>query len=243
MKSTFTLVLLFFSFDVSAQKYLGDKVFYAYKDSSDFHRQFNFYNSIDIGHLFDDNTKHGLVFQQIDSVNYLNQLKIYSFVDGEITEKVIIDTLEIGLYYQISFVDKNFDGYKDLILTLAGNREWDEVFLYEPEIDSLIEIPSFFDYPDTKQAGNSNFLYSYKATGCADSCWISNLIRIENFKVVEYGEIYGDGCSELENKITVTFNNDSTTKTIPYTEIDKYEDYKWGFIKEYWENYVESRDN
>ncbi|MFT7234063.1 MAG: hypothetical protein ACI8TA_003292 [Cyclobacteriaceae bacterium] len=93
-----------------------------------------------------------------------------------------------------------------------------------------------------KLTSNPNYYYSYHRAGCADMNWVSNLFYIDNFKVYQIGEIYGNGCDTKEITISIIELFDSETglvlesklEALPIDTIETYDDYKWGFINDYW---------
>lgn len=213
----------------------GDIIFEKNKDKRSFSYKSYQYN-IEIGNIINTNVKHAVVFQQIDSVNYINQLKFISFENEEIHEK-IIDTLGVGTLIDFRLVDKNSDGNKDLLISLGGNRQLDHLYVFDQNKDTIIKIPNFSDYPSSQTVKDTNLLFSYLALGCADQVWESKLIRIVNFKVIEFGRIYGQNCDPDNNSIIEIFNKASKIKSLPYfLTLDKYDHGKFDFIKSYWNN-------
>ena len=74
--------------------------------------------------------------------------------------------------------------------------------------------------------------------------WESHLYKIENYKLVSYGYIKGQGCDfEIEKnpqiiEIYKVINSDTDEKTLikklPYQKHIKEFGDKWDFIKNYW---------
>lgn len=236
-----TLILAVFSFlslNLHGQnEFLGNQVFHANKAKEKF--DFETYNAIvRIGNLVNDNSKNGIIFQQIDSINYIWQIKFLSYGNNEITEK-IIDTVDMGTLVGLEFSDKDFDTNKDLVITIGGNKAVDFLYLFDEQENDLRFIEEFIDYPATKQVADSKFLYSYKAAGCADNYWKSTLIKIENFEVVRYGEISGNGCDESENSLIIQVNEEKTLM-LDMKVLNDFPNGKFDFIEKFWNQKVAS---
>jgi hypothetical protein len=216
--------------------YLGDLIFENNQDKKVLISD-AFYTRVEIGYLFSNAQKHAVIFQQIDSLKYINELKLITYHESGITEK-LIDQFEIGMFSNWQRKDMNNDGYRDIIITQGGNRYWDMLYLYDPQNDSLHRIPEFFDYPDTEQIGDTGYFYSYLARGCADAEWESKLIRIEEQKIVEYGSIYGHGCHQAEDKRMISIKHGDIAKELSMDKTLGTGNDKWKFIKEYWERII-----
>lgn len=237
MKNHLIILLLIFSLYASAQKHQGDLIFEQNKTESSFEFQ-NINDIVEIGNLVNPKTKHGIILQQFDSIANSYQLKLMCYNSNEITEK-IIDTLELGILVDFKFIDKNIDGNKDLMLTIGGNRAFDLLYVFDQTENTLVKITNFINYPQTEQIGDTKFLFSYIAQGCADYVWKSSLIAIENFKVAEYGFIYGNGC-EVQEKDNYIIINYKKEQKIKYAEtLQKYKNGKFDFIKQYWNNEID----
>jgi hypothetical protein len=99
-------------------------------------------------------------------------------------------------------------------------------------------IKEFPNYPDPQKLKGTNLYYSYHRSGCADMNWDSDLFKIVNNKIIKIGNISGLGC-ERDEKLGVFISRIKGAKELqikkyPISEIEKYKDYKWGFIKQYW---------
>jgi hypothetical protein len=143
------------------------------------------------------------------------------------------------------FVDFNEDGYVDLKITWIGQVAYSRLYLFD-------QINNYFKFVDdlkpylsaTILEDDKDFYFSYSRAGCADRDWISHLFKIVNFKTVRVASIIGVGCpvnDEPEEIRIRKYLSDGTftlMETIPYDTIDSYPDYKWGFIKEYWNTNV-----
>jgi len=70
--------------------------------------------------------------------------------------------------------------------------------------------------------------------------WDSDLFYIDNFKAVRIGNISGRECNNRHGvKDAIAINKVQSgkikrVKTLPIETIRKYDDFKWGFIKDYW---------
>lgn len=216
--------------------YLGDVIFENNKHKESLISD-AFYTRVEIGKLFSPANKHAIIFQQTDSLKYLNELKLISFHERDITQKTI-DTFEIGMFIDFRRIDMNQDGYKDLLITQGSQRPWDRLYLFDPVNDSLIRIPEFINYRSTEQIGATGYFYSYTSRGCADAEWESKLIRVEGTEIVEYGTIYGHGCHEEEDKRLIHIIHEDVNKDLPLEKTLTKGVNKWNFIKSYWQKLV-----
>ena len=155
------------------------------------------------------------------------------------------DTIEHQGLADIKFPDLNKDGYSDILLSYFGNNPTYFLYLFNPMTKQFKSIKGYMDYPDALQLkSNPKYYYSYHRAGCADANWVSDLFKIVNFRIVQVGHLYAQGCEfEVEKNpqeikiYRVTNNNEEKGKLIvklPYNEgIEKWGD-KWDFIKNYW---------
>jgi hypothetical protein len=152
--------------------------------------------------------------------------------------------LKNGDYYSnVEFVDINADGYKDIRAFVFSNTPNQcENYLYDKVNKTFRQIEAC--NLDIQLIKGTKFYYSYNRAGCADMNWESYLSKIENFKLVSLGYIYGQGCdfqikeNPQEIKIYKITNPDKEEKVLfkklPYRQyIPKFED-KWDFIENYW---------
>jgi hypothetical protein len=152
--------------------------------------------------------------------------------------------LRNGEYYSnIRFVDINADGFKDIRAFVFSNTPNQcENYLYDKANRTFRQIEAC-DL-DIQLIKGTKFYYSYNRAGCADLNWESYLSKIENFKLVSLGYIYGQGCdfqvkeNPQEIRIYKITKPDKDEKALlkklryrPY--IPKFGD-KWGFIENYW---------
>jgi hypothetical protein len=155
------------------------------------------------------------------------------------------DTIESTGLADIDFPDFNNDGYADILLSYFGNNPTYFLYLFDPVTKKFKSIDGYMKYPDTVQLkANSKYYYSYHRAGCADMNWISDLFKIVNFKIIQVGHIYGQGCDfevkqnpQVIEIYKVTNNHEEKGKLIsklPYLKyIGDFGD-KWDFIKSYW---------
>jgi hypothetical protein len=142
------------------------------------------------------------------------------------------------------FIDFDNDGNKDLIFSYLGNIECNDLFLFETKSKSFRIVENFIEFPDPKQIENSKYYYSYHRSGCADGNWDSDLFIIENFRAIKIGNIAGRQCDNLDEKdgiyiYKIKGESEILVESLSIDTIDKYENYKWGFIKDYWsKNYL-----
>lgn len=238
LKKVFFLILMIPSVCIQAQQvtYLGDSIFQYHKHHDSLISD-AFYTHVEIGKLFSPAQKHAIIFQQIDSLKYINELKLMTYGKSGITQKTI-DTFEIGMFNNFRRIDMNHDGYKDILINQGSQRSWDRLYLFDPVNDSLLQIPKFFHYRSTEQVGETGYFYSYTSRGCADAEWESKLIRVEGIDIVEYGTIFGNGCHREESKRVIKITHGDIDKSLPLEKPLAEGVDKWKFIKEYWEAFV-----
>ena len=159
------------------------------------------------------------------------------------SQKVLVDTLFTNGLSNIEYIDFDSDNYTDIVLTYLGNNSVKFLYLFDSESNSFKKINGFDNFPEVEQLrNNSKYYYSYQRAGCADMNWISNLFKIESYKLIQVGYIYGQGCDNDEYpkgiEIYKVLDNDLENlkifESIPYAEtIQKYSD-KWNFLDKYW---------
>jgi hypothetical protein len=138
------------------------------------------------------------------------------------------------------FKDFDGDGYKDINLYYMTNVPGIQNLLLYDKIDKTFKTVNDFSYfPSPHRINNTKFYYSYHRNGCADMNWASDLFYIENFKAIKIGSIFGYECenSGIQDGIyiyKVNNNKKALLEEIPIRTLKKYEDHKWGFMKEYW---------
>lgn len=216
-----------------AQGRKGDFLFHANKKRQSFHfQEEDSHTRVEIGYLVNNQFRNGVVFQELaDSPNQY-QLKWYYWKEKGFAAR-IIDTLEIIQLSDFQFIDKNEDGYADLLIS-TGEEE--HTYRFDRGRNTLIPPRPLDAFPNAKAIGNTDFLYSYKLLGCEAEKWESRLIKIEAGKVIEYGRIFGNGCETAVEDRTITITQaDIDTIVLPYTTtLAAYPDGKMGFIEEYW---------
>lgn len=216
--------------------YLGDAIFSSNQDKDSLSLA-AFYTQVEIGRLFTKHEKHALIFQQIDSLNYINELKLISFDTSGYHEKVI-ETFEIGMFIYFKRVDMNHDGYLDLIITQGSNYAWSRLYVFDPKYQTLSKVPGFRNYRAAERLGASDYFYSYGSMGCAGNEWGSKLFQVEGTQIVDYGNIHGRGCSQEEEKRVIEIRYNGTLKTLPFDKKLPNHGDKWPFIKTYWEGLI-----
>ncbi len=176
-----------------------------------------------------------------------NSMLFSVFCNSEITT---IDTIhDCDALFKIELIDFDKDKNLDLMLTYIGNNPTYLLYLFDSENNSFRFINNYMSFPDAIQLrSNSSFYYSYSRAGCADFNWESRLFTIENYKIVEKGYIWGQGCEFETDKypqeinIYKITNDDKRNKveieTLPFLQyIPNFGD-KWDFLNKYWnENY------
>jgi hypothetical protein len=152
----------------------------------------------------------------------------------------VINCIGDGAVWRLRFIDFNRDGYKDLFIEYISNVPGDNLLLlYNNKMRTFVEVEGFENFFNASRLGNDNLYYSYERAGCADFNWNSDLFKIVNYKAVKIGYIAGLGC-EGDNNLGVFIYKingakEQLIKTYPIIVIKKYREYKWGFIKQYWE--------
>lgn len=169
------------------------------------------------------------------------------------SKKIKTDTLQSVGLGGFEFTDFNKDGNSDIMFTYIGNNSSYEFYLFDNKSNDFKILEGFDRFAEAIQLkNNSKYYYSYQRAGCADMNWISDLFYIDNFKTIQVGHIYGQGCDfEIkENPQVISIykvleNNEENKKLIkklPYIKnIPKFDD-KWNFIEEYWNNNYEKFD-
>ena len=157
----------------------------------------------------------------------------------------IEDTIGSTEFSNLEFRDLNNDGYRDIMLTYRGNNATYFLYLFDPPTNKFKKIEGFEKYPAAVQLkSNPKLYYSYHRAGCADWNWVSDLFTIKNYKAIQLGHIYGQGCDadvkEEPQEIRiykVPNNNEDKEKLVekwPYSKaVESFGD-KWDFIEGYW---------
>ncbi len=151
-------------------------------------------------------------------------------------------------YFKVEFPDIDKDGNKDIrVFAYSNTPNQCDNYLFDKtkKIFILLENCNL----DIDKLKGTDFYYSYNRAGCADMNWESTLSKIENYKLLNYGYIHGQGCDEEIDKypqiIEVYRIRNSDTdqkeliKKLPYQKYIKEFGDKWSFIKSYWtKNYM-----
>ncbi|HQW04853.1 MAG TPA: hypothetical protein PLV08_11600 [Flavobacteriales bacterium] len=152
-----------------------------------------------------------------------------------------IDTITIrGPEGGVRFEDFNSDGFPDLVFSYLGNNRVSDLYLFDVEKESFTEVLGFRQVSDSQPvSGQLGLYYSYRRAGCADANWSSTLFEIRDNLVHELGEIEGIGCEEGQAQGIVVYKIVTLDKIfevdrLPISTIDNYDEYKWGFLAEYW---------
>lgn len=155
-------------------------------------------------------------------------------------------------YFSIKFLDIDEDGHQDIRVFTFGNTPNEcENYLYN-KVNSTYHFIENCDLAITKVKG-SDFYYSYNRAGCSDLNWESHLYRIENYKLVTYGYIYGQGCDydivkypqviEIFKVDKSDINHKKQIEKLAYKSYIKKFEEKWDFIEKYWKkNYSKFDD-
>jgi len=166
------------------------------------------------------------------------------------TSTTLIDTIDSGGLANIKYLDFNRDGNSDILTDYYGNNSTYSLYLFDPTSNKFLKIENYSHFPYAiKLKSNPKYYYSYHRAGCADLDWVSDLFKIQDFKIIQLGHIYGQGCDfeVKENpqiiEIYKVQDNDEEKgkliKKLPYLKfIPNFGD-KWDFIEKYWnKNYA-----
>jgi hypothetical protein len=144
------------------------------------------------------------------------------------------------LYSNFEFDDFNADGFKDIRIHYMSNVPVvQDLLLFDKTERKFKLVDDFSSFPDPNPIKGTKYYYSYHRSGCADMNWDSDLFYLASFKAIRIGNISGYECEnrDIKNGIYIRkIKGDQKTlqKTIPINILEKYKDYKWGFIKDYW---------
>lgn len=135
------------------------------------------------------------------------------------------------------FTDFNEDGFLDIELHFMTNiPDVNEILIFNPELKKFCKIENFSSFPASIKIENTNYYYSYKRSGCADSNWNSDLYFLKENKAVRIGNIHTIDCdNENDNGIYIYKYNGENKEPIKLIPIPKngFEN-KWEFIEKYW---------
>jgi hypothetical protein len=161
-----------------------------------------------------------------------------------------IDTLQSVGLGGFEFIDFNKDGNSDIMFTYIGNDSSYELYLFDNLTNEFKILEGFNRFTESIQLKNNpKYYYTYQRAGCADMNWVSDLFYIDNFRTIQVGHIYGQGCDfeVKENPQVISIykvlandeENKQMIKKLPYLKnIPKFDD-KWDFIEKYWSNNIE----
>lgn len=169
------------------------------------------------------------------------------------SKKIKTDTLQsVGLGGS-EFTDFNKDGNTDIMFTYIGNNSSYELYLFDNKANEFKILEGFDRFGEAIQLkSNPKYYYTYQRAGCSDIDWVSDLFYIDNFKTIQVGYIYGQGCDfEVKENPQVILiykvlanseENKQLINELPYIKnIPKFGD-KWSFIEKYWNNNYEKFD-
>jgi hypothetical protein len=195
-------------------------------------------------YLFAQEDTYEATSAKIDGVRYK---AIYKSSDWSISivkpnGKIVLYLKNTDYYDEgfssFKFVDFNRDGYKDLFIEHMSNVPARcDLLLYDKRSKKFVLIKDFPDYPAPEKLKGTDLYYSYHRSGCADSNWDSDLFKIINNKIIKIGNISGLDCGDKEVGVFISKIQGSKEQLIrkyPISEIEKYKNHKWGFIKKYW---------
>jgi hypothetical protein len=161
------------------------------------------------------------------------------------SKTITVENLDADGLAGLSYPDFNKDGDKDIMLTYMGNNFTYYLYLFDNKSNTFKKVEGFERFPEAIQLkSNPKFYYSYHRAGCADLNWISDLFYIDNFKSILIGHLYAQGCNfEVQEnpqyiEVFKILNNKQENRKLidklPYLKNVPKFDYKWEFIKKYW---------
>lgn len=184
---------------------------------------------------------------QSDTLKINNQKLIQKLIDGKfncllsLQEDTIVKSQDY--YSKVVFLDINEDGFKDIRVFAFSNmpNQCDNYFFdKKTKVFKLIENC----YLDIQKLNGTDFFYSYNSVGCANKDWESYLCKVENYELVNYGYMLGQGCDDdiVNNppnieiyKILDNIKNERKwLKSMPYFKAIAPNKDKFNFIKIYW---------
>ncbi len=166
-----------------------------------------------------------------------------------LNEVVFVDTIyRNGLLY-IKFPDFDGDGNADILMDYIGNNSTYFLYLYDPINVRFRSIEGYMDFPDAVHLkADPSYYYSYHRAGCADANWVSDLFRIDQFKIIHLGHMNGNGCPGEEDThppmievYKMQGNDESETALVekhPYEQCIPEMGDKREFIRRYWNKNV-----
>lgn len=193
------------------------------------------------------NQQQDIAYFQIDTLKINDQKFIQTLKDSNFNCLLSLqgDTIvkSEDYYFKAEFIDIDEDGYKDIrVFAFSNTPNQCDNYLFDNRLKTfkLIENCDL----DIKKIKGTDFFYSYNRAGCADMNWESHLSKIEKYKLVDYGFIYGKGCDiDIEKNPQVIeiykVSNSGTDekiliKKLPYQKHIKEFGNKWEFIENYW---------
>jgi hypothetical protein len=141
-------------------------------------------------------------------------------------------------YFTYEILDIDKDANKDIrVFVFSNTPNQCDNYLFDKTNNRFRLVENC--YLDIQLVKGTKLFYSYNRAGCADMDWESYLSRIDNFKLVNIGYIYGQGCENpQEIEVYKVKNNDESNKELiaklPYLEYIPKFDYIPKFTKDYW---------
>jgi hypothetical protein len=199
--------------------------------------------NIEQRHYFDTTlTRNNIFFRLLIQDISEDEITLTFFRDNK---GIKVDTLQSGGLGNIEFIDFDNDKNNDILISYIGNNAVYNLYLFDKLNNEFNFLEGFDRFPEAIQLKtNKKYYYSYHRAGCADMDWVSDLFFIDNFKTIQVGHIYGQGCDyEVKDnpqtiEIFKVIDNDESKKIkvekLPYLKhIPDFGD-KWTFIEKYW---------
>jgi hypothetical protein len=163
------------------------------------------------------------------------------------SKKIKTDTLQSDGLGGFEFTDFNKGRNSDILFNYRGNISTYDLYLFDNKTNEFKNLEGFGRFPEAIQLKtNPKYYYSYHRAGCADMNWVSDLFYIDNFKTIQIGHIYGQGCDyevkenpqviEIYKVLGNNEENKKTIKNLPYIKNISENGDKWDFIEKYWNN-------
>jgi hypothetical protein len=177
----------------------------------------------------------------------INQQQYIRTTRGEFDEFVCLTTINgdtiipyANYYHLAEFLDINEDGYSDIrifVFSKTANQCDNYLFDIQDKTFHYLENCCL----DIQKIKGTDYYYSYSSTGCSDMNWVSELVKIENFKTILLGYIDGQGCDYGDEpryieiyKVAGKGNSEKLVEQLPYSKyIPNFED-KFDFMEKYW---------
>ena len=140
-------------------------------------------------------------------------------------------------YADYKFLDIDKDGYKDIrVYTFSNTPNQCDTYIFN-KTDSTYKKIANADL-DFMKLGATQYYYSYNRIGCGDNRWESHLMKIENWKEIDIGEMIVSGCGDGHDGVEVLKTRGDKRILIDSLPLPKFNNNgrnnKWAYLKNYW---------